>query len=231
MLCAVLAVAASPVGAQVCDPAIVGNCDEDGDCFIKDNGGCKKKNKGIKTDCDDSDDMLNVDCGDGGELQAEFTAAFTAGGFQFGAGSLGFIVDELNPNKARSDAPVVLVPDDTATWEHVFGICSDVFGDPLPFTSIMVPQGRALISKAADVISIGFGGIVVMLDDGSPVEVNFRLQGVDPAYLEITLGTPVEYQLSDFAVYTSGRKGGHCRGNRNGNTLLLTPSKLVVLVP
>ncbi len=235
VLCTVLAVTAIPAGAQiVCDPVIVGNCDQDGDCFIKNNRGCKKKNEFAGTDCDDTDNMLTADCGDGGDLQDTFTAAFTGGIFQFAAGSVDFIVNTDDAREARSVTQVTLEPnpgdcqgpDDEVVacidlWDEVFEVCSLL----LPLDSIVVPAGRVDMQKAAGVIQMSFSRIEAEALGDTVVELQVTLQGMrDRDFALGSRGRP--YVFNTFSVFTGRLKGSSGGGKK---TCLQSGNELVPL--
>ncbi len=234
---AVLMFGASPVGGQaVCDPAIVGNCDEDGDCFIKNNKGCKKKNEFAGTDCDDSDASGNLDCDDGGDVQDTFTAAFTEGIFQFADGSVDFIVNTDDAREARSVTQVTLEPnpglcqgpDDVAVpcielWDEVFEVCSEVL--LLPLDSIVVPAGRVDMQKSAGVIQMVFSRIEAEALDHTFVNLSVALQGMrDRDFALGSDGRP--YVFNTFSVFTGRLKGSSGGGKK---TCLQSGNELVPL--
>ena len=122
-------------------------------------------------------------------------------------------------------------------WDAVLGICSEVL-DPLPdhIAGLSVPQGRVKISKAADNISIGFGGILVDTFNGL-AELTFTLSGSDESYFDVVLGAEeIEYEFTQMGIFTRLAKGSPGSKKRCQEQLPLPagvvhPMLLVVPVP
>ena len=212
-----LALGASP-GSEAATAWVQDRCDQDGDGFIKNTGGCKKKNPGVPVDCDDTDPALTNNCG-GGATQLEFTAVFTEGAFQFDGGSVTLIVNADGSSAARSTHDVTLsrpladgspCPGDPGgqpcsdVWDAVFAFCSDVLA--LPLYSIDIDPGRFRLDTHVGELGIGLNKMEVQANDGSFVELSVNLRGMYDS--EIVLGTPdIDYLTDRFYLVTGRLKG------------------------
>ena len=198
-----LAFGASP-GSEAPTAWVQDRCDEDGDGFIKNTGGCKKKNPGGLVDCDDTNPELNVDCG-GGATQLEFTAAFTEGAFQIDGGFVILIVNADGSSAARSTHDVTL--------------------------SRPPQDGSPCLDTHVGELAIGLNRMEVLANDGSLVELFVTLRGMYDS--EIVLGTPdIDYLTDRFSLVTGRLKGsgsGKKRCLSSDNTLF--PLSVLMTAP
>ena len=199
-------------------------CDQDGDGYIADNGGCIRKNRGVEVDCDDSVPSEDNQCDDGGQVR--FDAEFIQGTFSFGSAeltetALGFIVDaqthDSSSDIAFSDAAVTLYPAHADNWASLFGVCPDVLDPPV---SLAVPPGGVRIQKAASVMQIGFSGILAEGIDSKPVEVTVVLEGRHSS--DVVLGVEgAVYVFDTFSLFA--RSAGKGKRKRCQQSLIQQP--------